>query len=382
MDSAPLHMSDASLKDRLQPHILDIQPYPPGKPISELQRELGVSHVIKLASNENPLGCSPRATAAIQNNLKEVARYPDGNAYYLKKALSEFTGRSEEEVLIGNGSNEVLELIARTFCGPGDEIIYSQYAFAVYAISAQVVGATGVEVPAKDYGHDLAAMANAVTPKTKVIYLANPNNPTGTLFNREAWERFIQSVPENVIVVLDEAYLEYVEDSDYPNGLDYLDQYPNLVLTRTFSKAYGLASLRVGYLLASKEIVSYINRLRMPFNVNHFALAAAEAALQDRVFVEKGVLVNQQGMEALTEFLNEAGVRYIPSSANFITIEVGPQALEIYQKLLENGIIVRPLGNYHLPNHLRVSIGTPSEMRKFIMAFREVMTGLGVLDVA
>ncbi len=356
----------------VRPQVAEITPYLPGKPVSELQRELGVKQVIKLASNENPLGCSPRATAAIQNHLTEMSRYPDGNAFYLKQALSKMLGVQPENLLIGNGSNEVLELVARAFAAEGDEIIYSQYAFIVYALSAQVVGATGVEVPAKAYGHDLVAMAEAITDKTKVIYLANPNNPTGTLFGRSEWEAFMAQVPDRVMVVLDEAYLEYVEAEDYPNGLDYLAQYPNLLVTRTFSKAYGLAALRVGYLVGDSEVVDYLNRIREPFNVNHLAMVAAESALLDQNFIQKSVEINSLGKRILQAFLDCHHIPYIPSEGNFLTIEVGEYAQAINETLLENGVIVRPIANYGLHNHLRVTIGNSSEMRLLIRILREV----------
>lgn len=380
MPKSPVLMSE--LDQMVLPQVLKISPYVPGKPVSELQRELGVQQVVKLASNENPLGCSPRATAAIQNSLSELGRYPDGSAYYLKQALSEHLGRPADEILVGNGSNEVLELVARAFATVGDEVIYSQYAFIVYALSTQVVGATGVEVPAKAYGHDLMAMAEAVTERTKIIYLANPNNPTGTFFERAEWEAFLQAVPQNVLIVLDEAYYEYVAEMaevDGFSGMDYLDDYPNLIVTRTFSKAYGLAALRVGYLVAHPQIVDYLNRIREPFNVNHLALVAAESALQDQAFVTKSAQVNREGKVVLEAFLQRYHIPYIPSAGNFITIEVGEQAAEINEALLSHGVIVRPVSNYGLKHYLRVSIGTAAEMQKFLSAFREVLLAFGVI---
>lgn len=360
-------------QQQIQPQIQSIKPYIPGKPVSELQRELGLSHITKLASNENPLGASERALAALEIALKDVGRYPDGNGYYLRSTLAEMNEVELNQVMIGNGSNELLELIGRVFAGPGDEIIFSQYGFAVYPITAQIVGATPVEVAAKDYGHDLTAMANAVSERTKIIYLANPNNPTGTCFGKEAWEAFIQSIPERVIVVLDEAYLEYVDQSDYPNGLAYLNQYPNLVLSRTFSKAYGLASLRVGYMLASEEIISYVNRLRAPFNVNHFAQVAAVAALQDQQFVQQTVELNRQGMKQLVKALSEFNLTIIPSQGNFICVNFGARAAEVNQGLLQQGVIVRPVANYGLVDFLRVSIGNQNENQHFVDALAKVL---------
>ncbi len=371
-------MSIANTKfcDQVQSHILDIHPYIPGKPIKELQRELGVNYISKLASNENPLGTSPKALTAIQNSLKEVARYPDGSAFDLKHQLATFLGIQAEHIAIGNGSNELLELVARVFAGPGDEIIYSQYAFAVYPISAQIVGAKGVEVPALDWGHDLNAILAAITDKTKVIYLANPNNPTGTQFTRSQWEAFISQVPKQIVVVLDEAYLEYAHSFDvaheYPDGCDYLHQYPNLLVSRTFSKAYGLAALRVGYLIGCLEIIQYINRLRAPFNVNHLAQVAACSALSDSQFVEESTVLNQQGMRQVTEALKQMNIKYIPSVGNFICIQIGPQALKVNQALLEEGVIVRPLVNYGMPEFLRVSIGKQVENQHFMDALKTV----------
>jgi len=363
--------------DRVQPQILGIHPYIPGKPVSELQRELGLSYISKLASNENPLGASPKVLTAVQTALKDIARYPDGSAFELKKTLSNFLGVKTEQLAIGNGSNELLELVARAFAGAGDEVIYSQYGFAVYPISAQGVGATGVEVPAVDWGHDLVAMLAAITDKTKLIYIANPNNPTGTLLTRIQWEAFISQVPKEVVVVLDEAYIEYAKSFDdnnqYPDGCDYLSQYPNLLISRTFSKAYGLASLRVGYLVGGGEIVQYINQLRAPFNVNHFAQVAACSALSDQEFVEKSIVLNQQGMRQIKSALASLNIDYIPSVGNFICIDLGDKALEMNQKLLKEGVIVRPLANYGLTQFLRVSIGTQVENQHFIDALKVVL---------
>lgn len=366
--------------DLVQPQILGIHPYLPGKPVSELQRELGLTYISKLASNENPLGASPTVLTAIQNELKEIARYPDGSAYALKAALADFLSISPEQLAIGNGSNELLELVARVFAGPDDEIVYSQYAFAVYPISAQVVGATGIEVPAKDWGHDLQAMLAAITDKTKVIYLANPNNPTGTVFNRVEWEDFINQVPKDVIVVLDEAYIEYAQaqlsDDEYANGIDYLTSHSNLLVSRTFSKAYGLASLRVGYMAGCKEIIQYINQLRAPFNVNHYAQVAAVSALADQGFVEKVLLLNQQGMRQIMDALALLAIDSIPSAGNFLCIDLGEHALKVNQKLLEEGVIVRPVSNYGLPQFLRVSIGTQVENQHFVDALKSVLLSI------
>lgn len=366
--------------DVVQPQVLGIHPYIPGKPVSDLQRELGLTHISKLASNENPLGASPAVLQSIQRALKEIARYPDGSAYALKAALAEFLAISPRQLAVGNGSNELLEMVARVFAGPGDEIIYSQYAFAVYPISAQVVGAKGIEVPAKEWGHDLPAMLAAITKQTKLIYLANPNNPTGTVFNRRDWEQFISQVPKEVIVVLDEAYLEYAEAlltvDDYANGMSYLTDYPNLLVSRTFSKAYGLASLRVGYLAGCEEIVEYINQIRAPFNVSHLAQVAAVSALSDPGFIEKVLLTNQQGMRQIQGALSGLKIGSIPSAGNFLCIDLGHQAADVNQELLKKGVIVRPVSNYGLHQFLRVSIGTKTENQHFIEALTSILEAL------
>lgn len=359
--------------DQIQPQINRINPYIPGKPISELQREHNFIRVSKLASNENPLGASHKAIKAVQDELVNISRYPDGNAFYLKSKLADFLNVSLGQVAIGNGSNELLELIARVFAGPGDEIIFSQYAFAVYPIVTQAVGATPVEVAAKNWSHDLSAITEAITEKTKIIYLANPNNPTGTLFTKDEWDDFIVKVPKSIIVVLDEAYFEYVSESNYANGLDYIEKYPNLLVTRTFSKAYGLASLRIGYMSGCKEIIGYIERLREPFNVNHYAQVAALAALNDQLFVEKSIKANQQGMHHLIHFFEKMSVSFIPSQGNFICVNFGKQASYINEQLLLNGVIVRPVANYQMPEFLRVSIGSPKENQHFIDALTKIL---------
>ncbi|WP_321323374.1 histidinol-phosphate transaminase [Thiomicrorhabdus sp.] len=370
-------INTGSFCDQVQSQVLGIHPYIPGKPVNELQRELGLESITKLASNENPLGCSQQAINAIQVELQNISRYPDGSAYDLKEVLAKFLNVQKEQLAVGNGSNELLELVARVFAGPGDEIIYSQYAFAVYAISAQVVGATGIEVPAKGWGHDLPAMLAAITDKTKIIYIANPNNPTGTFFTRTEWESFISQVPDKVIVVLDEAYVEYaksfIDEADYFDGVDYLKEYKNLLISRTFSKAYGLASLRLGYMVGNSEIIEYINQVREPFNVNQFAQVAAIAAIEDQDFVTEAVKVNQQGMRQIIDTLSDLNINYIPSVGNFVCIDLGDKALHLNQKLLEEGVIVRPVANYGIKDYLRVSIGTQIENAHFIDALKTVL---------
>ena len=354
--------------------VAKLHPYLPGKPVDELARELGLDpdSIVKLASNENPLGPSPKVKAAIEAELSELTRYPDGNGFELKQALSDTFGLQASQITLGNGSNDVLDLIARTFLQSGTNAVFSQYAFAVYPISTQAVGADLNIVPAKDYGHDLDAMANAINDQTRVVFLANPNNPTGTMFGSEEFQDFMAQVPDHVVVVLDEAYSEYVSDADYPDGLELLGQYSNLIVTRTFSKAYGLAALRVGWSASAPEIADLLNRVRQPFNVDSFALAAAKAALADKDYLERSKLVNDQGMAQMISALESEGLAYIPSKGNFITVDFGRDAAPINQAFLEAGVILRPVANYGMPTFLRVSIGTQEENQRFIDVLKEM----------
>lgn len=350
-----------------------LTPYQPGKPIDELERELGIKNIIKLASNENPLGPSTQVLQAIEKVKPDLCRYPDGNGFTLKSALCEHLSVSADQITLGNGSNDVLELIARAYLAPGDEAVFSQYAFAVYPISTQAVGATPVVAPAKDWGHDLNAMLDCITDKTKVVFIANPNNPTGTWFGKSQWQAFMQKVPESVLVVLDEAYIEYVENDDALNGLDYLNQYNNLIVTRTFSKAYGLAALRVGYSLSHSQVANVLNRVRQPFNVDSFALAAATAALNDVNYLQRSRDMNRRGMTQLETGFDRLGLKYIPSMGNFITVFFEQDGGLLYQKLLHEGVIVRPVGNYGLPKALRISIGKPEENQRLLDALERVL---------
>jgi len=354
--------------------VAKLHPYLPGKPVDELARELGLDpdSIVKLASNENPLGPSPKVKAAIEAELSELTRYPDGNGFELKQALSDTFGLQASQITLGNGSNDVLDLIARTFLQSGTNAVFSQYAFAVYPISTQAVGADLNIVPAKDYGHDLDAMANAINDQTRVVFLANPNNPTGTMFGSEEFQDFMAQVPDHVVVVLDEAYSEYVSDADYPDGLELLGQYSNLIVTRTFSKAYGLAALRVGWSASAPEIADLLNRVRQPFNVDSFALAAAKAALADKDYLERSKLVNDQGMAQIISALESEGLAYVPSKGNFITVDFGRDAAPINQAFLEAGVILRPVANYGMPTFLRVSIGTQEENQRFIDVLKEM----------
>lgn len=355
------------------PGVTNLKPYVPGKPISELERELGIRDSVKLASNENPLGCSEKAKAAIQAELTDVALYPDGGGVELRAALAAKHAIDANRITLGNGSNDVLDMIARVFLAPGYESLFSQYAFAVYPISSQAVGATLNIAPANEYGHDLEEMANRVGDKTRVVWIANPNNPTGTWLNGEELEGFIAALPSSVIVVVDEAYIEYVDEPDYPDASQWLDKYPNLIVTRTFSKSYGLASLRVGYGLAHADITDLLNRVRQPFNVNSMALAAARAALQDQAFIQRSVEMNRQGMGQLTRAFESMGLAYIPSVGNFVTVDVGRPAGEVDQALLRAGCITRPVANYGLPNHLRITVGTESDNERVLAALKQAL---------
>lgn len=355
-----------------------LSPYQPGKPIDELAREFGLSpdSIVKLASNENPLGPSPRALSAIEKTLADLCRYPDGNGYNLKQALAERYGIQPEQVTLGNGSNDVLEVITRCFAAPGDQVVYSQYAFAVYPLVTQAIGATGISVPAKAYGHDLDAMADAITDHTKLVFVANPNNPTGTVHGAEAIQAFLDRVPARVLVVLDEAYCEYLQGDEYVNGLSLLERYPNLIVTRTFSKAWGLAALRVGYSVSSPIIANLLNRVRQPFNVDSIAMAAATAVLGDDDYLRRSCDINARGMKQLESAFNQMGLGFIPSAGNFISVEIGEQAAQVNQLLLEQGVIVRPIGGYGLPRHLRVSIGLPEENDRFVAALVKALSSV------
>lgn len=359
------------------PGVQQLAPYVPGKPISELERELGIREAIKLASNENPLGPSEQVLAAVQAALPELTRYPDGNGFSLKRALATRHQVEPNQITLGNGSNDVLEMIARAYLQPGTSAVFSQYAFAVYPLATQAAGADAVVVPACEWGHDLAAMLAAIREDTRVVFIANPNNPTGTSFGKAEWETFIAGVPAEVIVVLDEAYIEYNDQAQALDGTAYLSRYPNLVLTRTFSKAYGLAALRVGYSLSQPAIADVLNRVRQPFNVNSLALVAAEAALADEAYLERSRALNAEGMQQLQQGCQTLGVDWIPSAGNFLTLvfdpDVHPDAAAINAALLQQGVIVRPLAGYGMAQALRVSIGLPTENARFLEALAEVL---------
>jgi histidinol-phosphate aminotransferase len=355
-----------------------LNPYIPGKPISELEREMGISNIIKLASNENPLGTSPLALKAMAENLNEIELYPDGNGFALKKALSEKHNVDMDCITLGNGSNDVLVLLTEAFLSPELNGIYSQYSFAVYPIAIQAVGAVHKQIPALSWetdsplGHDLDAMLAAIDDKTRLVFVANPNNPTGNHLSEKELKSFLSKVPEDVIVVVDEAYLEYSNKEEQVDASLWLKEFNNLVVTRTFSKAYGLAGLRIGYALSNPEIANVINRIRQPFNVNTLALIAAEHAINDKEFLERSLIENAKGLKILEQTCEKLGLRFVPSKGNFLLIDFEKEAAPIYMELLKRGIITRPVANYGLDNCLRITIGTQDQMNRLDKAMVEV----------
>lgn len=355
-------------------NIRAIAPYQGGKPISELAREMGLNEaeIVKLASNENPLGMSPKAQMAVEEAIYDIARYPDGNSFALRDAVSHKYGVAPQQIVFGNGSNDILELAARAFLTAGDEAIYSQHAFAVYPLVTQAVGAKGIVVPAIDYGHDLQGFLAAITPRTKLIFVANPNNPTGTLIAKDTLKAFLAQVPKHVLVVLDEAYDEYLSVADKSEAVSWLAEFENLIISRTFSKAYGLAGLRVGFGLMHAALADLMNRVRQPFNVNSIAQVAAAVSLQDEDFVERSYAANQAGMAQITQGLQRLELTYIPSYGNFVSFQV-QNASMVNQALLKHGVIVRPVANYDMPDYLRVSIGLFSENARFLEVLEKIL---------
>lgn len=357
-----------------------LSPYQPGKPIEELERELGITDILKLASNENPLGTSPKALAALTSPLKVLELYPDGSGYLLKEAIANKLGLQAKQITLGNGSNDVLELIARAFLAQGRSAVMSEFAFAVYPIVTQATGAELCIAKANPpehvdmrYGHNLQNLLAKISDNTQLVFIANPNNPTGTWLGKEELLNFLQQVPPQVIVVIDEAYTEYVEDPEFPDALAWLEQFPNLIVTRTFSKIYGLAGLRVGFAASSPEIADILNRVRQPFNVNSLALAAATAALNDDAFLEQSKAVNSAGLQQWFAACAEENWDYIPTVGNFITLHLKRPAVAIYEALLREGVIVRPIAGYGLPQHLRITIGTEAQNQRCITALKKVL---------
>ncbi len=362
------------------PGVRTLHPYQPGKPESELRREYGLNDIIKLASNENPLGPSPKALVAVREALAGVARYPDGNGFELKTALSARLNTPIGALTLGNGSNDVLELAARAFLTPEHEAVFSEHAFAVYPIVTQAIGATARVAKANPpdhpmpYGHDPAALLNLINDRTRIVFIANPNNPTGTWLKTAELQTLLEAVPERVMVVVDEAYGEYVEaTADCPNALHWLDRFPNLIITRTFSKAYGLAGLRVGYAVSHPQVADLLNRVRQPFNVNSLALVAATAALGDLEHLERSRTLNRAGMQQLQDACRQWGLSWLPSVGNFLCVDVGRSGREMFLELLKRGVIVRPVDNYGLPHFLRISIGSQAENARLIEALGTVL---------
>ncbi|HTF92799.1 MAG TPA: histidinol-phosphate transaminase [Verrucomicrobiae bacterium] len=358
--------------EQIPEYIRTLIPYEPGKPIEEVEREYGIASSIKLASNENPLGPSPKALAAIRERLAQLNLYPDGDCFYLKRGLAQKLGVAPETLIFGNGSNEIIELAARTFLRPGDEAVMAEQAFVVYQLIVQAVGGQSKTVPLRDYTHDLAAIADAVTPKTRLVFLANPNNPTGTIFRRGEWETFLDKVSNDTLLIVDEAYFEYVQDAEYPNSLNYHRDGRAILTLRTFSKLYGLAGLRIGYGVGSPEIVAMMHRVRQPFNVSAPAQWAALAALDDVEHVRKSLEVNRQGLEYLQNEFKRLGLDCVPSQGNFILVRVG-KGQEVFNQLLAQGVIVRPMGGYRFPEHVRVTVGTMAENQKFVEALQKII---------
>jgi histidinol-phosphate aminotransferase len=363
-----------TLSELAPAHIRAIAPYQPGKPISELAREMGLNEadIVKLASNENPLGISPRAKAALVSEIDALALYPDGNGFALKNAIASKLGVGLDQIVLGNGSNDVLEMAARAFLMPGQSAVFSEHAFAVYPLAVQAVGATGLVARAKNFGHDLTAMRAAIREDTRMVFIANPNNPTGTLLPAGELHGFLKTVPETVAVVLDEAYVEFLNPADRAPSVALLAEFPNLIVTRTFSKAYGLAGLRVGYALARPDVADMLNRVRQPFNVNSLALAAATAALDDADFLAESKRINDAGMAQQVDGFKALGLDWIPSAGNFVCVKVG-EAGAVFQSLLKQGVIVRPVANYGMPEYLRVSIGLDWQNARFLSVLREIL---------
>ena len=362
------------IKELINRGIDDLSPYEPGKPIEDLERDLGIENAIKLASNENPVGPSPKIFDSIEGILKETHRYPDGNATRLKSTIARKFNVTDNQVTIGNGSNDIIEFVARIFLSRNDSAIYSEHAFAVYPLVVKAVGAKGIEVPAKNFSHDLDLMLESIEESTKLIFIANPNNPTGSFIEYDELIKFIEKVPEHIIVLLDQAYFDYSSFETKDMEFDDLSKFPNLIMSRSFSKAYGLAGFRVGFCVSSKEIADYLNRVRQPFNANSLALFAAEKALEDQDFIDKSLQLNLEQKELLYKELDSLGYECLPSRANFISFDCKQDSSEAFNKLLMEGVIVRSLAVYKMPNYLRVSVGLPEENLSFLEKIKLTLT--------
>ncbi len=366
---------DDFVNRRARKAVFSLPPYIPGKPIDEVKRELGLTDIIKLASNENPLGPSPLAMQAMEKSIKEIHIYPDANSYYLKEQLASFTGIPVEGIVLGNGSDEVLMILGLTFLNPGDEVIYADPTFVEYEFTTMVMGANCVEVPLKDYRHDLSGILQAITKNTKMVVICNPNNPTGTIVSEKELDAFMESVPEDVLVVFDEAYSEYAESPEFCSGTKYLQQGCNVIILHTFSKIFGLAGLRIGYGLTRPEIAAAMRMATYPFNMNSAAQAAAQAALADREHMERSLELNANGKKYLYAELDRMGLNYIKTEANFILIDTGINSSEVFQELLQVGVIVRNCASYGYKTFIRVTVGTKEQNQRFI---RELGKILGV----
>ncbi len=369
-------MEGLPIENYIPNYIKELIPYPPGKPIEELERQYNVKNPIKLASNENPLGPSPKAIEAIKLATKDLNRYPDGSAFYLKEALSNKYGISQEQIVIGNGSDELIDLLIRLFIQPSIQCITSHPSFLVYKKRVQSVGGENIIVPLKNFRHDLVTISKSVTDKTRLIFLDNPNNPTGSTISQKDFSQFLNDLPEDVLVILDEAYMEFCRDHDTPRGLEYLGKDSRIITLRTFSKAYGLAGLRLGYGIMHPNIASYIERIRQPFNVNTLAQKAAIAALNDTSHLEKTLQLTWEGINYLSKQLKKLGCKVYPTNTNFLLIDISLDAQTVYEEMLKKGVIIRSMSSYGFTNFIRVTIGTEDENKKFISCFKDVLKKL------
>lgn len=362
-----------ALKDLIKPHILGLEPYQPGKPIEELERELGLSGSIKLASNESPLGASPKGVAALQRAIASIHRYPDGASFLLRRKLADRLSVDGEQLVLGAGADEILELLAKVLLGPGDECVYAWPSFAMYPIVVQGMGARPVPVPLDaDFVHDLPAMVAAVGERTKLVFVCNPNNPTGTSVGAEAFDAFMAALPEDVVVAVDEAYVDFARRPDLPDSVGWLRRRPGTIVLRTFSKIFGLAGLRIGYGVADRELADYLQRARHPFNVNRLAEVAAAAALDDAEYVKRVTRLNANGVDYLSRELRGLGIEVWPTDANFVLARTGPG---VYERLLREGVIVRPMAAFGLPDCVRISVGLPEENERLVKALRRLREG-------
>jgi histidinol-phosphate aminotransferase len=361
-----------SIYELLPPNIRRIHPYIPGKPVEEVERELGIS-AVKMASNENPLGPSPVALEAIRQHLAQTHRYPIGDGFYLRRKLAERLGVSMDEIILGSGSTDIIELVARTFLTSADDVITARQSFVMYTLAVQEMNSLMIYVPLKQDTYDLEAILDSLTPRTKVIFLANPNNPTGTMVGAAQIDHFLERLPRHIIVVLDEAYYEYVQDSEYSHSLEHVRQKKHVIVLRTFSKIYGLAGLRMGYGIAHPDFITCLNKVRSPFNTTSIAQVAALAALDDEEHVQRSVESNKAGYAQLTRELDRLGIRFVPSVTNFVLVDIRQDCLEIYKRLLKHGVIVRPLKSNGFSSALRVTIGTQEENDKFISALEDAL---------